>query len=880
MTKTFAGGRGPRHEVRWRGESREVRGRIRVLRTVAAALLRPVLLVALLAVSLYGAGAGPPAPREFFGHAMGADRKLVAWDRVVAYFEALDQASDRVQTAVIGQSVEGRPLIAATISAPETLRDLGRYQMIQQRLADPRDLAPAEAERLIAAGKAVVMITCSIHATEVGSTQTAIEFAHRLATADEPGTREILDNVIFLLAPSLNPDGVEIVRQWYEKTLGTPFEGTSPPELYHKYVGHDNNRDWYIFSQPETRATIEKLHNVWHPQIVYDVHQQGPWASRMFVPPWLDPSDPNIDPLLVQLCNMIGMGMAADLTMAGKTGVVVNASYDFWTPARHYQAYHAGMRILTESASAKLATPLTVDLNQIRQSDRGYNPRERSWNYVEPWLGGEWRLRDIVDYQLIAWDSCLRQAARRRADLLRSFYRLGARAAGRQKPYAFVVPRLQHDPGSARKMLETLAFGMVEIEEAREPFRAAGRDYPAGSYVVRMQQPYSSWAKTLLERQQYPDLREYPGGPPQRPYDVTAHSLPLLMGAEVDVAAAPFEAALRRTSEFPFTLAGDAPAEGGWAATDIDSWKEVNRLWRQGAAVWRDATSGDFYAKRPPSRRAFPVRPPRIGVYRGFVPNMDEGWTRWTLEQFGFAYRSLTNPEIHQGGLPVRFDVIVFPDQSASSIANGYGDGAMPPEYTGGLGAHEVAALKAFAARGGTLVFLNQSAEFALDRLVAGAENTLEGVSNTQFYCPGSQLNVLLEPHPLTYGMPREAAVWFQRSPAFAPDKPADAVVVARYPESAVLASGWLLGEKLVTGQSPLLDVPLGKGHVILFGMRPQYRGQSYQSFKLFFNALVRHAAPERAAERISRPGRALVGRPRRSAGSAAPPARGLRPRS
>ena len=199
--------------------------------------------------------------------------------------------------------------------------------------------------------------------------------------------------------PSLNPDGVDIVTRWYRRTLGTPFEGTSPPELYQKYVGHDNNRDWYIFSQPETRATIAQLHNVWHPEIVYDVHQQGANASRMFIPPWLDPTEPNIDPILMQEMNMIGTSMAADLTAAGKTGVAIHAVYDFWTPSRHYQAFHGGMRILTESASARLATPLTVTPDQIDETALGYKPREKSWNYLEPWLGGMWRLRDIVDYQ-------------------------------------------------------------------------------------------------------------------------------------------------------------------------------------------------------------------------------------------------------------------------------------------------------------------------------------------------------------------------------------------------------------------------------------------------------------------------------------------------
>ena len=404
----------------------------------------------LLTLAAACAAAAPPTPRSHFGHEIGADRVLVDWSKVVSYFTALEKSSDRVRVREVGKTVDGKPLIAATIASAETIRNLDKYLKIQQRLADPRGLPDAEAEKLIAQGKTVVMITCSIHATEVASTQTAAEFAYRLITEDKPKFRAILANTIFILVPSLNPDGVDIVTQWYRKTLGTPYEGTAPPELYHRYVGHDNNRDWYIMSQPETRAVVSQLHNVWHPQIVYDVHQQGATASRIFVPPWLDPIDPNVDPIMAQFGNAIGAGMAADLTAAGKTGVAINAMYDFWTPSRHYQSYHGGMRILSESASARLASPITVTPDQIASQALGYNPRERSWNYLEPWAGGEWHIRDIVDYQLIALESCLYQAAIRREDLLRAFHRIGKKASEKTAPWGFLISKSQLDPGSAR----------------------------------------------------------------------------------------------------------------------------------------------------------------------------------------------------------------------------------------------------------------------------------------------------------------------------------------------------------------------------------------------------------------------------------------------
>lgn len=780
-----------------------------------------------------------PPPAGHFGHPMGEDRKLLDWDKVVSYFKLLEKTSPKVRTFEIGKSVQGRPIIASFVSSEATMKEIAPYNVIQKRLADPRKTTAAEAESIIPQGKAVVLLTCSIHATEVVSTSTAVEFAYRLITDEKNAKfKQILDNVILILVPSLNPDGVDIVTQWYRKTLGTPYEGTSPPELYHPYVGHDNNRDWYIFSQPETRAVIQRLHNAWHPQIVYDVHQQGANASRMFVPPWMDPIDPNVDASLAQMSNMFGMGMAADLTAAGKTGIAVNAMYDFWTPARHYQAYHGGMRILSESASARLASPITVSRDEISGNALGYNPRERAWNHLEPWTGGEWHVRDIMDYQLIAFESLLWQAATRREDLLRNFYGVLKRASERQSPYAFVLPKDQLDPGSAKRLLETLAFGGVEVDQASEAFQADGKQYAAGSYIIRMQQPFSAFAKTLLERQQYPDLRLYPGGPPKRPYDVTAQTLPLLMGVETDTVRDRFQAATTLVRAFPFVQKGDAPA-GALSVYDIESWRAVNQAWATGKPVARDS-AGNFYLNRAASGDIKPLRRPRVALYRSHQPSMDEGWTRWLFDAFGFAYTRLYNKEVIAGQLRKRFDVIVFPDQSPASIHNGYRRGSMPDEFAGGLGEAGARELRQFAEQGGTLVFMNDSTEYATAHLGLNLKNSTEGISSREFYSPGSLLNVTLdEQHPLTRGLPKDITIWSEGSPAWEISTGTGVKSIATYPQSKVLASGWLLGEKYLNGRSALVEANVGTGRMILFGMRPQYRAQSWQTFKLLFNAMT-----------------------------------------
>jgi hypothetical protein len=785
--------------------------------------LRHVFLAVLLAVAL--AAAAVPTPESHFGFKIGTDRTVLDWSKVVSYFQALEKSSDRLRVKVLGNSTEGRPFIVVTISSAANIRNLDHILQVQQKLADPRTLSDAEADKLIAEGKSVVLITCSIHATELASTHAAIELAYQLLTEDNPKFRAILDNDIFLLVPTLNPDGLDMVADWYRKTLGTPREGSAPPQLYQKYTGHDNNRDWYFFTQAETRLTVAGVHNVWHPMVVYDVHQQGPNASRMFVPPWMDPVEPNIDPIIAQECNAIGTGMALDLTAAGKTGVVINAIYDFWTPARHYQAYHGGLRILTEAASARLASPVTIKPDQIANQAQGYSPRERTWNYLEPWMGGEWRLRDIIDYELIAMKSLLYQFAVRREDMVRNFYMINKRQAARTSPAAFVVPAVERDPGAAQKLLETLAFGMVEIEQAGAAFEAGGRQYPAGSYVIRMQQPYSGFAKTLLERQDYPDLRLYPGGPPKRPYDVTAHTLPMLMGVEAYAVESPVNVPLKPVKEFRFRME-QPPAEGVLPASDSATWVEANRVWKSGRSLYRDPQTGDLHMAN--AAGLVEVKRPRIALFQPESGNSDEGWTRWVLEQFGFAYTSLPADEIRKGGLRDHFDALVFAEESAQGLA-------------GQLGDPGAAALKEFASAGGTILLFNTATEYAIRTLGVNLKNVVPTRQASQdFYSPGSLLNVKLEGRsPLAYGMPAAFTIWSQGSPAWDVPEGSGAQVVARYPQSGVLASGWLLGEKVLAGKAALVDYPIGAGRVVMFGMKPQYRAQSWQTFKLMFNAFL-----------------------------------------
>ena len=803
--------------------------------------------------------ANVPTPETALGFKIGEDRKLAKWDHFLAYFGELAKASDRIKLETLGKTTLGRPFVVATISSPENLKRLDEFKEIQRRLADPRLTDQNYARDLIEKGRTVVVITCGIHSTEVGGTFTATELAYKLTSQNTPEVRGILDNVVLLLVPSLNPDGTDIVADWYLKTLGTPSEGSAPPELYHHYVGHDNNRDWYAFTQVETQLTVDKILNVWRPQILHDIHQMGGSGARFFVPPYIDPWEPNIDPAITAGVSALGTSVAWEMTSQGKSGVVVNGIFDAWTPARAYAHYHAGLRILSETASARLATPVEIQFSALGGGPN-YDAKTASWNFPKPWPGGKWTLRDIVNYQSAGAMALLNHAARHRELYLGSFYEISKRAVeATDSPFAILLPepdipaslsdalkRLKEglnqvsgtneekhekseqvvknitgEPSTAAeviyfykiegldRLLHILRRGGVEVMRASRDFTADGKKYAAGAHIIFMKQPYGAFAKTLLESQVYPNLREYPGGPPKRPYDVTAHSLNLLMNVNAGFIKKPFT---------------------------VDAKPEPSALVIQ-SRVRTNAGA-------------------RVAIYKNHLPSMDEGWTRWTFDQYRFPYASLRDAEVRAGDLKAKYDAIIIPDQSVNALVNGLPDaaspgeaagteeritGVYPAEYAGGLGEAGVKALREFIGAGGTVITFNNASNFAIEKLGAPARNVLKGVPARDFYCPGSILRAQLDSSsPLAFGTEKESIAWFENSPAFEITDPTSARAIARYPESEnPLLSGWILGDKLIRGRAAMVEAKIGKGRVILFGFRPQYRAQSLATFPLLFNSIL-----------------------------------------
>jgi len=601
-------------------------------------------------------------------------------------------------------------------------------------------------------------------------------------------------------------------------------------------VGHDNNRDWYAFTQIETKITVDKIHNVWHPQIVHDIHQQGEFGSRLFLPPYMPPVEPNVPKQLVAGYTELGSWMASELRAKGFQGITTNSTYDAWTPARAYSHYHGGVRILSETASARIASPISVKFEDLR-SREGYDPQKASDKFGPVWRGGPWHLRDITKYMTTAAFTLLQHASQNRERWLNGFYQIGKEAVRPRKKgelTGFVVSLYGDDLRSlstfseithrvkpsrvpegfdrlaTASFLGTLMFGEVEIYRVVSP-PARRLRVERGDYFIPIAQPYGAFAKALLERQKYPNLRDKDGHP-ITPYDVTAHTLPLLMGVEVhESEAAPFKE-LR-----------------------------LQRVEHVTANVTPCSSQTPCFSSTP-------------ALYKSYVPSMDEGWTRWVLQQQGIpkpGYLTVKDPDIRGGNLIAKYQTIVVPDQAPRTIFNGHRAGAMPAEYTGGLGEEGVKALREFVEQGGTLIFLNRASDFAIEQFKLPLRNVVAGIPRTDFFVPGSILRIELNTsHPIAKDMPKESIAWAEDSPVFDVVRSAGSGALSGVPEANVriiahypankdpLLSGWLLGADRIKGKAALVEVTMGKGRIILFGFRPQYRAQSLATYPLFFNAI------------------------------------------
>jgi hypothetical protein len=844
---------------------------------MAAAVAAAVLLLAgrgQPATATQVAQGDVPSPESVIGFEACADYRLANYEQIARYFRRLDEASPRMQLETIGRSTEGRPMLLGVISSEENLEsfNLVRYREIARRLALAKDVTDEQARQLSYNGKAIVWVDYGIHSTENASQQAAMMFAHRMVSDNSPEVTHIRDNVITLVVPSLNPDGNSMIANWYREHRGQEWE-LSLPELYQRYAGHDNNRDWYMFNLRESRTVAKQLYEEWLPQIVHDNHQTGPFPSRIFVPPFEDPPNPSIQPLTIRNINLIGDAMTRRLDQEGKEGAVSRLNYDTWWNGgmRSATYYHNMVGILTETSHTNPAPTVYDPADFPERFANGELTDQPSTYYPSPYRGGEWHLRDSCEYMVTASFGMLEVAAEKPEEFLYDAYQLGRDAIAAGEDETYVLAADQRDFPTAVKLVNALRMGGVEVEQATEPFTAGGRDYPAGSFVLRGAQAFRPHLHDLMNRQVYPDRRLYPGGPPEPPYDITGWTLPMQMGVESDRIDGPISVSTRPVGRAR-PPAGTV-SEGTTFALDPrvnDAFIAVNRLLAAGDDVARATepvatdkgewpagtflvTAGDGTADRlaeaaatlgltvaavaepPASARA--LRAPRVALYHAWGGNMDEGWTRYMLEGFEFPYTRLHDADVRAGNLRDRFDVIVLPDASYNSMLEGQDD--LPPEYNGGMTQAGVDNIEAFAQAGGVVVTMDSAAQFAQRALGVDVTDVTADLEEDEFFVPGTLLRLEVDAtDPIGWGMPAETAAFFADSPAFAVPGGSPADTVASYADDDVLMSGWLVGEEVVQGASAVVDAPVGDGRAVLLGFRTQHRAQSHGTYKLLFNSL------------------------------------------
>jgi len=832
------------------------------------------------------------SPEEFLGFRVGDDYKVANYQTIQRYFKHLSENSDMLIYEEIGKTVQKRDMFMAIISTVSNIKNLEKYRQISIQLSDPRKLNDSIAKQLAKEGKIVVQVTCNIHSTEIASAQMSMELAYKLITKTAPSkTMEALEDVIFILMPSINPDGLDMIVDWYYKYLGTEYENSPMPWLYHVYAGHDNNRDWFMFNLPETRNVIEIAYRKWIPQIWLDQHQMGSTGARLFLVPYKDPLNPNVHPYIWRWQKVIGGITALNLEKQGYSGIIDQAIFEAWWqgPASDCGLWHNQISLLSEMASCNIASPIYIDPSEIKVTEEITTYDIRT-NYPNPWRGGWWRLRDIVNYELALTYSLIEIASQFKEEILYDYYLMGKDAIEKGKrgnPFAYIIPRNQNDPVTVSKMIEVLQLGGVEVHLAQHEFVANNQIFPAESYITFLAQPYGRYVKDLFDIQIYPDLRKSKKEPPVKPYDIAGWTLPFMMGVKFHTINKPFtvDCKLLDNPEYPegkvkskmgkFFVAQAGPNNNNilinrlqkqnipvyWL---IESHKLNHTEYREGSVIIPVNESSlkviDKLAKELhltidcvdelPRTKLKQLKKVRVGLYKPFTANMDEGWTRLLLENHEFDFVSMENKDFKQKNLKQKFDVIIIPDMPWDLIKYGYytGENARfnrqrPPEYDSGIGRIGVENLKTFVEKeGGFLITIGESCNFAIEDLGLRVTNVLKNVKSDEFFCPGTLLRILVDnKHPVGYGFEEEVIGFQNKNIAFATSIPAgqiDRKVIARFPISEIFKSGYLLGEDFLYNRPIVVEYKQKKGNVILLGFKVQNRHQTFGTFKLLMNAI------------------------------------------
>jgi hypothetical protein len=829
-------------------------------------IVRAASLACVLTCVARVAAAQVPSPTDHLGRPLGQDFTLADWSEVSSYYSALAAASPHVRIEQVGESTEGRPFLAATISSEANLANLAAIRADAARIADPRGLSAAERARLITQGKVVMMISPAMHSNEVAGPQFGMAFAHALATSDEEPWATARERLVVVLLPCTNPDGVDHVVDWYRRTVGTPFEGAGMTRLYQRYAGHDNNRDWFMLSLAETRVVTRLLYSEWHPQVYWDVHQQGQRAERMFIPPYRDPLNPNLDQGIITALDALCSRALLDLTREGKAGIATGVTFDMWWNGgnRNVPVRHNVIGILTEAASADYGSPIFLEPSALRPPN-GLETYAPSNQFPAPWPGGWWRIADIIDYEMAFGRSLLASLSREPSLWIETALEAAERSIARaatETPRAWILTTDARDRAALVRLIDVLLATGVELSRAGADFTVDGRTYPAGSIVIRRDQPYGQHVKDLF------DIQRYPKGRP--PYDVAGWTLPLLLGVRrVEVVQPlPEGLALEPIRSPEDALAGLPPRGAPLDPACGDTWKEVFAALSAG----RPAYFGRGEAEGEEPRAGFEIlagadpraaKPgvgrdeitigslPRIGLYDTWSGSMDEGWLRLVIERHGIPFVTVKNEMLRAGALADFLDVLVLPSISPRELEQGRARGTVFDEFAGGIDPEGSLAIEAFVKGGGTLIAIDGSCRYAIDLFGLPLTDATRGDAAKDFSCPGSVLRLVPSDSAsrFTAGLEPSLACFFDGAMAFdlVPDgkdgndgkekKVVD--VLARYAGTRLLLSGWIQNEAAIAGKAAWVRAECGDGAIHLFGFRPHYRSWTQQTFPLLFRALL-----------------------------------------
>jgi hypothetical protein len=861
---------------------------------LAAVLTSVALVVAPVRSDAFGVGGTVtrtaqgktiPAPKDYFGFAMGTTGRLAGFDKIKQYFHMVAGRSDRVDYQVVDKTTLGNDYPALFVSAPENLRNLRQIVRDNQRLADP-SVSEQEARRLSERSKPVYLIEGTLHSTEVGNTQALVDIVHRFATEKSPYTDTVLRNAVLLVIPSGNPDGQHLVVDHFNKTAGTPYKRVYP-DLYHKYVGHDNNRDWFMFSQRETRTRV-LLEQAYRPVAGHYMHQAGTGGARLWTPPYDEPLGNGVDPITIQSANTQGQVAARALTAENKKGVGSDDAYGiFWNAdVMGYSTFIGTSLFLTEIASAKdLAYPYTS------ADGKPLGPQNKSIRMLQPYDQNSWTLEQIVAYAKTGAYAGIENIAKNPESWLYNNLYQVARNGSRLPdvepgtPEAYVIPAGQRDPYAVHEMLKLLEFGRVEIDQARAAFTAGGKSYPAGSYVLRTRQPLGRWIHQLLRKDVYPEkaARKCADCPLIMPYSETTDNVALLLGVDAEPIGKAFTAALQRVRRVvPQQVPMPAVPRGAYlvAPESYGVAHVLARLQKAGVPVFRAgeeftaagrtfapgtvvvpptpvarrtlqevsaATGLPVYgSNEPPEVEGFRLKPgTRVGLVRG-ANNMPGGWMTWMFDQYGVNYKVVGADDY--ADLAGRYDTIVLADGvSKDTIVKGLDPAEHPPEFAWarGVGDKGWDALGDFVSGGGNLVAIGSGSETARQLLNLPVQNATP-TDPSKFNAPGALLRATYKPDvPAAWGMPKQWPVWFNRDAAYRIT--GEATVASGYPgDGDLLASGYAHGTEALHGLANVVAFEVGKGHVTLAGSEITFRSWPRVTWPIVINSIY-HGPSEKA---------------------------------